>query len=111
MKSFRATGLFLVTNPGSLTKTATLAKVHTTVVFPCFVQVCTSWDCVSCLRCHAKDGVGGEAGPDLTGIGGKKDRQYILESIVFPNVTIADGFTKMEADQNYLLDLSNHPFI
>jgi len=46
----------------------------------------------SCIRCHKVSGEGGEVGPDLTGIGARKDRQYILESIVFPNKQIAQGF-------------------
>jgi quinoprotein glucose dehydrogenase len=46
----------------------------------------------SCVRCHKWNGEGGEVGPDLTGIGAKKDRQYLLESIVFPNKHIAEGF-------------------
>jgi quinoprotein glucose dehydrogenase len=47
---------------------------------------------VSCIRCHKIDGKGGEVGPDLTGIGTRKDRRYILESIVAPNRQIAQGF-------------------
>ena len=46
----------------------------------------------ACLRCHIIDGVGGEAGPDLTGIGSRKDRKYLLESIIAPNSQIAEGF-------------------
>jgi quinoprotein glucose dehydrogenase len=46
----------------------------------------------SCVRCHKLDGEGGEVGPEVTGIGSRKDRQYILESIVFPNKHIAEGF-------------------
>jgi quinoprotein glucose dehydrogenase len=47
---------------------------------------------VSCLRCHKVQGVGGEVGPDLTGIGGKQKRDYLLEAIVVPNKQIAKGF-------------------
>ena len=45
-----------------------------------------------CLRCHKVKGSGGEAGPDLSNVGSRKDRRYILESIVNPNAQIADGF-------------------
>jgi quinoprotein glucose dehydrogenase len=47
---------------------------------------------VQCLRCHKVNGDGGEVGPELAGIGAKKDRAYILESIVTPNKQIAQGF-------------------
>ena len=47
---------------------------------------------LSCLRCHKVGGVGGEVGPDLTGIGTKQKRDYLLESIVDPNRQIAKGF-------------------
>ena len=46
---------------------------------------------VSCLRCHKIQGVGGEVGPDLSGIG-QAERDYLLESIVAPNKQIAKGF-------------------
>lgn len=47
---------------------------------------------VSCLRCHKISGDGGEVGPDLTGIGGKQTREYLLESLLDPNRQIAKGF-------------------
>jgi quinoprotein glucose dehydrogenase len=46
----------------------------------------------ACLRCHKVKGEGGEVGPELTGVGARHDRNYILESIVFPNKQIAQGF-------------------
>ena len=52
---------------------------------------------VSCLRCHkitmsAAAGLGGEVGPELTGIGSRQNREYLLESIVTPDQKIAQGF-------------------
>ena len=52
---------------------------------------------VSCLRCHKAGGQGaGEVGPDLTGIGAKQKREYLLESIVFPSKQIAKGYETVE---------------
>jgi quinoprotein glucose dehydrogenase len=52
---------------------------------------------IECLRCHKARAFGaeipgGEVGPDLTGVGARHDRAYILESIVDPNKQIAQGF-------------------
>lgn len=46
----------------------------------------------SCVRCHKVGDEGAEIGPVLTGIGQRKDRTYLLESIVLPNKQIAPGF-------------------
>ena len=56
---------------------------------------------VSCVRCHKANGEGGEVGPELTGLIEKKDRAYILTSIVHPNAAIAAGF------ENLLVTLKN----
>jgi putative heme-binding domain-containing protein len=45
-----------------------------------------------CARCHKVSGNGGEAGPDLTRIGAQQTPQYLLESIIKPNMHIAPGF-------------------
>ncbi|HEX3987911.1 MAG TPA: PVC-type heme-binding CxxCH protein [Verrucomicrobiae bacterium] len=55
---------------------------------------------VSCLRCHKIHGKGGEVGPDLAGIITRHDREYILESILFPNKQIAAGFESLIVQMN-----------
>lgn len=47
---------------------------------------------VACLRCHKVGDEGGEVGPNLSDIGKRQKREYILESIVLPNQQIAQGF-------------------
>jgi cytochrome c553 len=46
-----------------------------------------------CIRCHAvKEGNGSNVGPNLQGIGSKFDRGYLLEALVAPSKTMAEGF-------------------
>ena len=52
---------------------------------------------LECVRCHklkspSGETVGGEVGPELSGIGGRQNRAYLLESIVDPSKQIAQGF-------------------
>ncbi|HTA31612.1 MAG TPA: PVC-type heme-binding CxxCH protein [Candidatus Cybelea sp.] len=49
----------------------------------------------SCVRCHKVNGQGGQVGPDLAGIITRHDREYILESILFPNKQIASGYDNL----------------
>jgi quinoprotein glucose dehydrogenase len=49
-------------------------------------------DEVQCVRCHKIGSRGGEVGPDLTGVGSRQKREYLLEAIVDPNRQIAKGF-------------------
>jgi len=47
---------------------------------------------VQCLRCHQVGADGGIVGPKLDGIGKRQTREQLLESIVWPNRRIAQGF-------------------
>ncbi len=47
---------------------------------------------VSCVRCHKAESEGGEVGPELNGLINRRDRAYLLEAIVHPNASIAEGF-------------------
>ena len=46
----------------------------------------------SCIRCHHIGNKGGDVGPNLSDVGLRTKREYILESIVDPNKVIAPGF-------------------
>ncbi len=41
-----------------------------------------------CLKCHTIQGVGGNAGPDLSTVGSKLSREALLESILYPSRAI-----------------------
>lgn len=46
-----------------------------------------------CTACHKiADGAGSNVGPNLKDIGGKKDRLYLLESLVDPQSVVAPGY-------------------
>ncbi len=47
---------------------------------------------LGCVRCHQVQGKGGLVGPDLSQIAKEKNREYLLESIILPDKTIAKGF-------------------
>ena len=46
----------------------------------------------ACTRCHAVKGVGGPIGPALDTIATRKQEDYILQSLVDPGATIAEGY-------------------
>lgn len=54
----------------------------------------------SCTRCHKVHGEGGDVGPELAGIITRHDREYLLESILFPNKQIAPGFESLLVQMN-----------
>jgi len=47
----------------------------------------------ACKNCHILKGQGSPVGPALDGIATRKDAAYILESLVNPNATLAEGYT------------------
>ena len=50
----------------------------------------------NCVACHKLGHVGGEHGPELTKIGNTRTREALLESILFPNVRIEQGFRPLK---------------
>jgi putative heme-binding domain-containing protein len=45
-----------------------------------------------CMKCHAYDDRGGNAGPRLNGVANRLTREQILESIISPSSRLAPGF-------------------
>lgn len=45
-----------------------------------------------CVKCHKIDGDGGVAGPELSGIGSRRDARYLLESLVAPSAVVVPGY-------------------
>jgi quinoprotein glucose dehydrogenase len=49
-----------------------------------------------CMRCHKfqdkSNAAGGDAGPNLSGIGARHERKYFLESLVNPGAVVAPGY-------------------
>jgi quinoprotein glucose dehydrogenase len=80
---------------------------------------------VSCIKCHSVNGFGGNAGPDLAGVGAKHPREYLLESLLLPPAKIAEGWeavivrlkngevisgiVKGETDQDLVLNVITDP--
>jgi putative heme-binding domain-containing protein len=57
---------------------------------------------VACSTCHRIASEGGQVGPDLTKVGAIRSGRDLLESIVFPSSTLAQGY------ENYILTLKNN---
>lgn len=47
---------------------------------------------LGCVMCHAIGGAGGKVGPDLTSIGASAPPDYLVESLVYPNRKIKEGY-------------------
>jgi quinoprotein glucose dehydrogenase len=55
----------------------------------------------NCVQCHkVGDRPGGEAGPNLNGIGARQNTPYILESIVEPSAKLTPGYSPVAITMN-----------
>ncbi len=61
---------------------------------------------MGCLLCHSIGGAGGKVGPDMTSIGASAPPDYLIESILFPNAKIKEGFHSIQIETTDDQDLS-----
>jgi putative heme-binding domain-containing protein len=47
---------------------------------------------LTCLKCHAIAGAGGQVGPDLSSIGASAPVDYLIESLLEPNKAIKENY-------------------
>lgn len=55
---------------------------------------------LGCVTCHAIGGAGGKVGPDMTSIGASAPADYLIESILFPNAKIKEGYHSIRIETN-----------
>jgi putative heme-binding domain-containing protein len=53
---------------------------------------------LTCTACHAIGGVGGKVGPDLTSIGASAQPDYLIESVLYPNRKIKEGYHSVSVE-------------
>lgn len=47
---------------------------------------------LSCMKCHAVSGAGGDVGPDLSALGATSPPDYVITSILYPDLSIKENF-------------------
>lgn len=47
---------------------------------------------LSCLKCHAISGAGGQIGPDLSPVGATSPVDYIINSILYPEMAVKEAY-------------------
>ncbi len=57
-----------------------------------FTEVQDIFDNFDCEACHTIGEEAGDAGPNLSAIGAKRDRDYLRRALLDPNADIAEGF-------------------
>src|SRR5205085_9535025 len=47
---------------------------------------------LSCMRCHSVSRAGGQVGPELSAVGGSSPLDYVVNSILNPNLAVKEQF-------------------
>lgn len=53
---------------------------------------------LGCITCHSIGGAGGKVGPDMTSIGASAPPDYLIESLLYPNAKIKEGYHSVRVD-------------
>lgn len=61
---------------------------------------------LGCVTCHAIGGIGGKVGPDMTSIGASAQVDYLIESVLYPNRKIKEGYHSVIVETKDGMDLS-----
>jgi putative heme-binding domain-containing protein len=61
---------------------------------------------LGCVTCHAIGGIGGKVGPDMTSIGASAQADYLIESVLYPNRKIKEGYHSVIVETKDGMDLS-----
>src|SRR5690606_13687482 len=64
------------------------------------MRIIQSNQTAQCMRCHAMGDFGGDAGPQLSGVGKRLSRKELLQSLIEPSASIAPGFGYVSLDLN-----------
>lgn len=55
---------------------------------------------LNCMRCHSISRAGGQVGPDLSAVGGSSPVDYIVNSILNPNLAVKEQFVTRVVETN-----------
>ena len=64
---------------------------------------------LACVTCHSIGGVGGKVGPDLTSIGTSAQVDYLIESLLYPNRKVKEGYHSLVVETKDGLEYSGVP--
>lgn len=61
---------------------------------------------LACVTCHSIGGAGGKVGPDLTSIGTSAQVDYLIESMLYPNRKVKEGYHSLVVETKDGLEYS-----
>lgn len=90
-----AANISLNPKPLSKAEVAELAREIAAEGDPARGELIFRRESLSCTKCHAVSGAGGNIGPDLSGIGANSPIDYLINSIIAPNQAIKEQYATL----------------